>query len=750
MLKESKFVNILCSLLLGMVAGTFILLAVALFGGDTDLNRTRLTLITDSAEKLYDAYPLTADGWQLSGDLKPGHTASVETEGSRTNAGESENKATLTILNASGEDVTSQYKIKYEFGLLTVRARSLIIRSADATKTFDGTPLTAPAYTISEDCDGLIIGHKVTIDVTGSIVDVGTAANTISSVSVFDTEGTDVTANYRLVLREGLLTLKGVGSVNMGGSSDLRPTLGNEDFVLYKVFAETSGYLYLKAQSYGDYTGTGWAEAPVYTALLEDTYSASYLTSCALNAAGARAKKLKLQSFCGTYGLPYYVAVGSGGEQKNDTLFYGDTNEIYEISYYDMAKSLSDLYLPSQYESAYRKFVYNNYLSIDRESLAYMEELIRSEGFSASDPDIINSVAKYIQTSAVYLLDYPEEMEQERNVAIAFLRDYKQGVCRHYASAAVLLYRALGIPARYTVGALAKTEENQWTDVLASNAHAWVEVYVNNVGWVQVEVTGSAADTNTVVLKPADTYYRYDGKEHSAPHVLSGFESYAIRGYRYEALVSGSRTELGVTETEIIELKIFNSLGKDVTSKFDIKLEKGILQIYMDEIVWESNDETQIYGSISFDPSVFTEDPRVGDTLTAVVTRPTDIGVGRHLNKFDVLLLNETGEDVTSHYKIVRQYGELTVDPLQIVLKAGDAEKVYDGEALTCGDVEWISGALVSGHALQIVTVSGSQKLVGRSENVITYVAVRDENGRNVSENYAIVLVSGTLTVTMR
>lgn len=750
MLKESKFVNILCSLLLGMVAGALILLAVALFGGDAESNRARLTLTTDSAEKLYDAHPLTADGWKISGDLKPGHTASVEMNGFRTNAGESENKAVLTVLNASGEDVTSQYKITYEFGLLTVKPRSLIIRSADASKTFDGTPLTAPEYTISEDCDGLIIGHKVRIEVTGNIVDIGTSANTISSVSVFDTEDKDVTDNYRLVLREGLLNVKGVGSVNMGGSSDLRPTLGNEDFVLYKVFAETSGYLYLKAQSYGDYTGTGWAEAPVYTALLEDGYSASYLTSCALNAAGCRAKKLRIQSFCGTYGLPYYVAVGSGGEQTNDTLFYGDTSDIYEISYYDMVKSLSYLYLPSQYESAYRKFVYNNYLSIDSESLAYMEELIRSEGFSVSDPDIINAVAKYIQTSAVYVLDYPEEMEQERNVAIAFLRDYKQGVCRHYASAAVLLYRALGIPARYTVGALAEAKENQWADVLASNAHAWVEVYVNNVGWVQVEVTGSAADTNTVVLKPADTYYRYDGKEHAAQHVLSGFEAYAIRGYRYEALVSGSRTELGVTETEITELKIFNSLGKDVTNKFDIKLEKGILQIYTDEIVWESASETQIYGSVSSDPTVFTEDPRIGDTLNAVITRPTDAAVGRNLNKFEVLLLNQTGEDVTSHYKLVRKYGELTVEPAQIVLKAGDASKVYDGEALTCGDIEWISGALVSGHAIQIVEISGSQKLVGRSENVITHVAIRDENGKNVTENYAVVLLSGTLTVTMR
>lgn len=747
MLKESKFVNILCSLLLGMVAGTLILFAIALFGGDIALDRTRLTLTTDSAEKLYDASVLTADGWQISGELNPGHTASVEVSGSRTNAGESENKATLTITNEAGEDVTAEYKVNYEFGLLTILPRSLIISSADASKTFDGEPLVAADYTISEDCDGLLLGHKAQISVTGNIVDVGATANTISSVSILDTEGNDVTANYHIRLREGLLMVKDVNGNLPGSSVDGEL---NDNSVLYKVFAETSGYVYLKSQSYGDYTGTDWLTAPVYTELMENTYSASYLTSCALNAAGQRAKKLKIQSFCGSYGLPYYLTLGSGGSQTKDTFYSGDTSGIYEVSYYDMIKNLSALYLPSQYESAYRQFVYSNYLSIDSESLAYMQELIQNEGFSASDPEIINAVAKYIQQSAIYSLDFDENLEKESNIAIAFLRDYKQGVCRHYASAAVLLYRALGIPARYTVGALAATEENQWTDVLAKNAHAWVEVYVNNVGWVQVEVTGSAADTNTVALKPADVYYRYDGKEHTAPSVLVGFEAYALRGYTYEAKVSGSRTKLGVTETEITELKIFNAIGKDVTDHFNIKLEKGILQIYTDEIVLESESETVTYGSFSATPSIFMDDSGIDEILTVITTRDTGVSVGRNLNKFEVKLLDKNGEDVTAHYRITRSYGELTVVPLQITMKAGDATKVYDGEALTCGEVELTEGALVKGHTLQSLEIVGSQKLVGRSENVITYVAIHDQNGKNVTENYAITLLPGTLKVTMR
>ena len=144
------------------------------------------------------------------------------------------------------------------------------------------------------------------------------------------------------------------------------------------------------------------------------------------------------------------------------------------------------------------------------------------------------------------------------------------------------------------------------------------------------------------------------------------------------------------------------------------------------------------------------DDSGIGEMLTVIVTRDTDVGVGRNLNKFEVKLLDANGNDVTANYKITRKYGDLVVDPLVITLKAGDAIKVYDGEALTCSEIELISGALVEGHTLESVEIVGSQKLVGRSENIITYVAIHDESGRNVTANYTISLLPGTLKVTMR
>jgi transglutaminase-like putative cysteine protease len=61
-----------------------------------------------------------------------------------------------------------------------------------------------------------------------------------------------------------------------------------------------------------------------------------------------------------------------------------------------------------------------------------------------------------------------------------------------------MLFRALGIPARYTVGFFAEAKSGESVDVTAQNAHAWVEVYVDNIGWVYVEVTGSPATPETI------------------------------------------------------------------------------------------------------------------------------------------------------------------------------------------------------------------------------------------------------------
>lgn len=77
-----------------------------------------------------------------------------------------------------------------------------------------------------------------------------------------------------------------------------------------------------------------------------------------------------------------------------------------------------------------------------------------------------------------------------------FLRNTKEGYCVQFASAVTLILRELGIPARYVEGYIATGLNKISRDdfiyggyVHDYEAHAWVEVYYDGVGWIQYETT---------------------------------------------------------------------------------------------------------------------------------------------------------------------------------------------------------------------------------------------------------------------
>jgi hypothetical protein len=72
-----------------------------------------------------------------------------------------------------------------------------------------------------------------------------------------------------------------------------------------------------------------------------------------------------------------------------------------------------------------------------------------------------------------------------------FLFDGREGYCSYYASALCIMARSLGIPARYVEGFVLPEypDENGYYYVTNLNAHAWVEVYLEGVGWVIFEPT---------------------------------------------------------------------------------------------------------------------------------------------------------------------------------------------------------------------------------------------------------------------
>ncbi|MDQ3067556.1 MAG: DUF3488 and transglutaminase-like domain-containing protein, partial [Actinomycetota bacterium] len=79
-----------------------------------------------------------------------------------------------------------------------------------------------------------------------------------------------------------------------------------------------------------------------------------------------------------------------------------------------------------------------------------------------------------------------------------FVAQGKRGYCQHFAGAMALMLRFLGIPARVAAGFTSGTREDGGWTVTDRNAHAWVEVWFEDYGWLAFDPTpGRGALTAT-------------------------------------------------------------------------------------------------------------------------------------------------------------------------------------------------------------------------------------------------------------
>ena len=116
-----------------------------LFPADGDWTWSgEVTLVAQSASKLYDGQPLTRSSDVLVYGLPNQFSIQVSAGGSQTDAGSSSNPIDhYVIYNADGEDVTRHFtQIRTVSGRLTVDPAPLSIWTGSAEKVYDGTPLT--------------------------------------------------------------------------------------------------------------------------------------------------------------------------------------------------------------------------------------------------------------------------------------------------------------------------------------------------------------------------------------------------------------------------------------------------------------------------------------------------------------------------------------------------------------------------------------------------------------------------------
>ena len=175
---------------------------------------------------------------------------------------------------------------------------------------------------------------------------------------------------------------------------------------------------------------------------------------------------------------------------------------IYRFRYRDMVTVDLGSYTEQwrTVEEQYRQYVHEDFLDYPEERLPLLTQALEAEGLPRGDVyGCAVAILDFLEENGAYQLDVAST-PVGKDFVEHFLFESHQGFCAHFASAAVLMFRYCGIPARYATGysvspsAFSRTPENGYTaNLTGSQTHAWAEVYVDGVGWVPVEATPGAA-----------------------------------------------------------------------------------------------------------------------------------------------------------------------------------------------------------------------------------------------------------------
>ncbi|MCR5691754.1 MAG: transglutaminase-like domain-containing protein [Eubacterium sp.] len=158
-----------------------------------------------------------------------------------------------------------------------------------------------------------------------------------------------------------------------------------------------------------------------------------------------------------------------------------------------------------------------DWLEVPEQDYEAVSKLCQEAGLKEGDTprDMTIKLTAYFQENIPYTTS-PGATPEGEDFVEYFLEKNRKGYCAHFASAATLAFRHMGVPARYVEGYAIdpsdiseegkaredlkakdyykgyKPVNNETVvsvDVLDADAHAWCEIYDSNQGWMPADVT---------------------------------------------------------------------------------------------------------------------------------------------------------------------------------------------------------------------------------------------------------------------
>ena len=700
--------------------------------GTLTITKRNVTFTSASAEKEYDGEPLTNDKVTVSGDgFVNGEGASYNVTGSRTLVGTSENSFTYTLNEGT---LAENYNITSVLGQLTVTDRNtkyeITVKSNSAEYTYDGTEKTVKGF---EKLTFTVDGNEYTVKgltASASGTDAGTTTVSVNGTPmVLDEDGHDVTKQFTVHVETGSLVInkKNVTITSPNATKMYDGTPLTNDEVTSEGFVEGEGAEYVVT---GTQTLPGHSDNAFTYSLIEGTKADNYV----------------IETVFGT------LTVTERGEDAFEIQVIANSGEF---KYDGEAKTVEGFTKPLVYVFDGVEF------TVEGLSASVTATDAGTYTVKVTGEAVVYDAARNDVTDQFSVKTADGTMEiTKRLVTLTSATDTKQ-----YDGTPLTNEEVTVNGDGFAVGEGATYDVTGSQLIVGSSANAFkytLDQNTNADNYVITKTEGTLTVTNRdakyqITVEANSDKVMYDGKEHG----ISGFKTliFTVEGKSYTvegltAAVNGTDVNTytaNVTGTAVVR----DAYGNDVTSEFAVTTQAGQLEITKREVILTSATAEKEYdgtaltnGEVTVSGDLWAD----GEGASYDVTGSQTL-VGSSENTFTYTLNENT---IADNYTIKTNNGTLTVKnrnaKYEITVEANSGSKMYDGKAMTVEGFKTLD-FVVNG---QKYTVSGLTAATTETDageypvNVVGTAVVKDVNGNDVSAQFAVSTVNGSLVITKR
>ena len=588
----------------------------------------------NDASQTYNGTALKAT-YNVYGDsiLESGEAVSVvlDENGSITDAGSVTCSATAQVRDADGNAV-EDYVIYIFPGTLTVNKAPVTIQSGSGEKVYDGQPLTVASPTIT----GSTFGEdSLTAEATGTLTDVGETVNTVS----YNLNGKK--DNYEITVTEGTLKVTA------------RPLT---------VTTESNT---------ADYTGTALTKDGYTVAGLAEGHTASVTVTGSQTIPGSsdNTADVVVKDAEGKDVTPNYSVSKNLGKLTVNALS-GDSRIALTIAPKAVkAEYDGTAHAASEYEIVSGKLPEGVTLTVtysgERTDAGEGETSIGLVTFIQDKTDVTANFNLSTQTGKITVSPRPITITAESATKEYDTKALTKNNAKITSGSLVSDHKVSAIEingSQTEVGTSKNTIKAGSVKITDASGKDVTANYALTLKEGTLEVTGKAVTDITVTAGASKVY---DGTALTLSASDIKVTPALPSGYTITATFSASsRTDAGKDEITLTNIAIKDASGKDVTAKFNIKVEKGSLEVTKRPLTVTTGDKTKVYdGKALTDRTIPTVEGQVNGHNIELKFTGTQTKVGSSDNSVEVRSIKdkETKADVTANYEITYKFGKLTV-----------------------------------------------------------------------------------------